>query len=112
MFPAIGVTADGKATIAFSLSGPPYFPSAAFARVNPSQGGNVHIVAAGGAPQDDFSGYPQFDGNGAARWGDYSAAVADGDSIWLATEYVPGNIDSTAFFTNWGTFIYRVRSED
>jgi hypothetical protein len=112
MYPAIGVTADGKATIAFSLSGPPYFPSAAFARVNSSQGGDVHIVAAGGAPQDDLSGYPFFGGNGVARWGDYSAAVADGNSIWLATEYIPGNIDSSVFLTNWGTFIYRVRSED
>ena len=112
MYPAIGVTADGKATIAFSLSGPRYFPSAAFARVNPVQPGDVHIVAAGGAPQDDLSGYPQFGGNGSARWGDYSAAVADGDSIWLAAEYIPGNIDSAAFLTNWGTFIYRVRPED
>ncbi len=112
MYPAIGVTADGKAIMAFSLSGPRYFPSAAFAHVNLLQGGSVHVVAAGAAPQDDLSGYPQFGGNGVARWGDYSAAVADGSSEWLAAEYIPGNIDSTAFLTNWGTFVYRVGSED
>jgi len=109
MYPAIGVTADGGAAAAFSLSGPSYFPSAAFSSVAPSHAGSVNIVAAGGAPQDDFSGYPQFGGAGYARWGDYSWAVADGGSLWLATEYIPGNIDSTFYFTNFGTFIYQVK---
>jgi hypothetical protein len=113
MYPAVAVTAGGSAAIAFSLSGPAYFPSAAFANVNPSHAGSVNIVAAGAAPQDDFSGYPQFDGSapGFARWGDYSWAVADGGSLWLATEYIPGGIDSTFFFTNFGTFIYEVNGD-
>lgn len=107
MYPAVGVTAEGTAAIAFTLTGSSYFPSAAFAHVNPSHAISVNIVAAGGAPQDDFSGYPPF-GTGTARWGDYSWAVADGGSLWLATEYIPGNIDSLAYFTNFGTFIYEV----
>jgi hypothetical protein len=107
MFPSVGVTGGSTAAIALTLTGPSYFPSAAFARVNPSHASSVNIVAAGGAPQDDFSGYPPF-GTGTARWGDYSSAVADGGSLWLATEYIPGNIDSLTFFTNFGTFIYEV----
>lgn len=111
IYPAVGVTAGGSAAIAFTLSGPAYFPSAAFAKVNPSHAGTVNIVAAGAAPQDDFSGYPEFGGApGFARWGDYSWAVADGGSLWLATEYIPGGIDSTAFFTDFGTFVYEVNA--
>jgi hypothetical protein len=44
-----------------------------------------------------------------ARQGDYSWAVADGGSLWLATEYIPGDIDSITYFTNFGTFIYEVK---
>jgi hypothetical protein len=43
-----------------------------------------------------------------ARRGDYSWAVADGGSLWLATEYISGGIDSITYFTNFGTFIYEV----
>jgi hypothetical protein len=110
MYPAVGVTANGTAAAAFSLTGPSYFPSAAYASVTPGHSGSVNVVAAGGAPQDDFSGYPQFGGAGFARWGDYSWAVADGNSLWLAAEYIPGNIDSTAFFTDFGTFIYELNA--
>ena len=108
LYPAVGVTAEGKAAIAFTLTGNSYFPSAAFAQVNPSHAMSVNIVAAGEAPQDDFSGYPQFGGAGTARWGDYSWAVADGGSLWLATEYIPGGIDSLTYGTNFGTFIYEL----
>jgi hypothetical protein len=50
----------------------------------------------------------QYGGAGYARWGDYSWAVADGGSLWLATEYIPGGIDSTVYFTDFGTFIYEL----
>jgi hypothetical protein len=108
IYPAVGVTAGGTAAIAFTLVGPSYFPSAAFSQATPAHALSVNIVAAGAAPQDDFSGYPAFGGFGSARWGDYSWAVADGNSLWLATEYIPGGIDSTAYFTDFGTFIYEV----
>ena len=46
-------------------------------------------------------------GGRVARWGDYTAAVADADgSIWIATEYIP-NAPRT-LLANWGTFIGRV----
>jgi hypothetical protein len=108
IYPAVGVTAHGAAAVAYTLVGPSYFPSAAFTYLTPFFGLSVNIVALGGAPQDDFSGYPQIypPATGAARWGDYSWAVADGDQLWLATEYIPGGIDSTTYLTNFGTFVY------
>jgi hypothetical protein len=109
IYPALGVTADGVAAASFTLSGPPYYPSAAFSYVAPSHADAVRVVAVGAAAQDDFSGYPQYGGTGDARWGDYSAAVADGNVLWLATEYIPGGIDSINNFTDFGTFVYAVR---
>jgi hypothetical protein len=110
LYPGIGVTADGTAAAAFTVTGPEYFPSAAYAHLTPAHATGVTIVAAGGAPQDDFSGYPQLypPGAGVARWGDYSWGVADGGSLWLATEYIPGNINPLRFFTNFGTYVYKV----
>lgn len=108
IYPGIGVTADGSAAAAFTLTGNSYFPSAAYAHLTPTGTQAVNIVAAGLAPTDDFSGYPFFGGAGVARWGDYSWGVADGGSLWLATEYIPGNIDGLDFLTNFGTYIYKV----
>ena len=36
--------------------------------------------------------------------------LADGGPLWLATEYIPGDVDSTIYFTNFGTFIYESES--
>ena len=108
LFPSIGVTEDGEGVIAFSISGPDFFPSAAYTRVNAERGAaDVRIAAAGAAPVDGFSGYEFFGGNGVARWGDYSAAVADGrGNVWIATEFI-SNAPRT-LFANWATFIGRV----
>ncbi len=108
LFPSIGVTAAGRGAMSFSLSGPDFFPSAAFVRFD-QRGpvGQIHLVGAGTAPEDGFSGYAAFGGNGVARWGDYSAAVADGAGhVWLAAEYIPGGTRS--IFANWGTFFSRL----
>jgi hypothetical protein len=109
LYPAVGVTANSTAAVAYTLSGTSYYPSAAFSYLAPSHAGLVNVVASGAAAQDDFSGYPQYGGGGDARWGDYSAAVADGNVLWLATEYIPGGIDSVSYFTDFGTFVYAVR---
>jgi hypothetical protein len=111
IYPGIGVTSDGGAAAAFTVVGPSYFPSAAYARLTPSHAIGVNIVAAGTAPQDDFSGYPEFGGAGAARWGDYSWGVADGGSLWLATEYIPGGIDAVSYFTDFGTFVFSINPD-
>ena len=108
IYPGTGVTADGTAAVSFTVAGPGYYPSAAYAHVTPSHATGVNIVAAGQGPQDDFSGYPQFGGSGVARWGDYSWGVADGSSLWFATELIPGGIDSANYYTDFGTQVFKV----
>lgn len=116
MFPSIGVTPSGKAAIAFTLVGPTptqlfgngFYPSAAFTRLLKTSGtGPIRLAAAGSSPEDGFSGYPSGGKQGAARWGDYSAAVADTDgSIWIAAEWIPSTPRTAS--ANWGTYIGRV----
>ncbi|MGI9071643.1 MAG: hypothetical protein ACR2JB_10095 [Bryobacteraceae bacterium] len=119
IFPAIGATPDGRAAMVFTLVGPTptpaflfsdvFYPSMAFTTLSATSGtGDIQLGGAGYAPEDGFSGYPEFGGDGVARWGDYSAAVADTDgSIWMATEWIP-NTPRTEY-TNWGTFIGQLR---
>jgi hypothetical protein len=46
-----------------------------------------------------------FGGDGVARWGDYSAAVAAEDgTVWTASEWIPGSFGFPPFLANWGTF--------
>jgi hypothetical protein len=106
-YPSVGVNAAGMGVITFTLIGPDFYPSAAFATLDMFGGaGPIQIAAGGAAPDDGFTGYGAFGGR-VARWGDYSAAVADADgSIWIATEYIPGGPRS--ILANWGTFIGRV----
>jgi hypothetical protein len=124
LFPSIGVTADGAAVMTFSLSGPDYFPSAAYAPLR-DKAGNIRLAGPGVGPDDGFSGYAAEGGNGIGRWGDYSAAVADGDgNIWIAAEFIGQTCtdavyaaDSTCggtrtLLANWGTFIGRLPSEN
>ncbi len=108
LFPSIGVNPQGKGVITFTLVGPDYYPSAAYALIDATNGaGPVHIAAAGFAPEDGFSGYAVFGGARTARWGDYSAAVAGPDgSIWFAVEYIP-NLPRSVL-ADWGTFIGNV----
>jgi hypothetical protein len=118
LFPSIGLDDEGNGVIAFSLSGAQYFPSAAYVdMVNGRDLPFVHVAGAGKDPEDGFSGYKAFRGAGVARWGDYSAAVADGNRVWFAAEYIPKACSSTTSTTppcrtvnaNWGTFVSTVR---
>jgi hypothetical protein len=110
--PAIAVDPQGRGAIAFTLVGPDYYPSAAFVSIDTtaSAPSAIQVVGAGVLPEDGFSGYgpipacPTCDGNGIARWGDYSTAVTSTDgSIWFVSEYIP-NLPRTPL-ANWGTFI-------
>lgn len=119
IYPAIGATPAGRAAMVFTLVGPTrtpaflfsdvFYPSMAFTTLCANRGtGDIQLGGAGSAPEDGFSGYPQFGGDGVARWGDYSAAVADTDnSIWMATEWIPDTPRTS--ITNWGTFIGQLR---
>ncbi|HWG72504.1 MAG TPA: hypothetical protein VG184_00455 [Acidimicrobiales bacterium] len=107
MYPSIGVTPAGKAAMAFTLVGPDYHPSAAWAPVSTSGVGPIYVAAAGKNAADDFSAVKAFGGSGSIRWGDYSAAVSDpSGTIWMAAEYISG-LESTAF-ANWATYVYNV----
>lgn len=89
-YPAIGVTTSGRGAMVFTLLGNDQFPSAAFAPIDAQAGvGEITVIEAGAGPADGFTSYKAFVGNPPrTRWGDYSAAATDGNSIWLATEYI------------------------
>jgi hypothetical protein len=107
LFPSIGVNDFGVAVMSFSISGPDYFPSTGYARILGPIVGPVHVAGAGASPEDGFTGYAAFDGDGTSRWGDYSAAVADSQgNIWIAAEFIPGTPRTVN--ANWGTFVGRV----
>ena len=118
-YPSIAVTESGKAVMVFSLSGATMYPSAAWMPIAGTGRPQIHIAATGAGPDDGFSGYPTDNslGSKVARWGDYSAAVADGDNVWMAAEYIPSACSDAQYAldplcgmtrapeTNWGTFI-------
>jgi hypothetical protein len=117
-FPSIGVNAFGQAVMTFSYSGPDYFPSLGYVKIDVDHGaGAVTPLAQGTKPDDGFTGYPQYGGPEIGRWGDYSAAVADyTGTIWVAGEwipgtfgYVPGAATPPSFIANWGTFVGQIR---
>ncbi|HKE41504.1 MAG TPA: hypothetical protein VKG21_16805 [Casimicrobiaceae bacterium] len=87
-YPAVGVTESGRGVIAFTFTGDNNYPSAAFAGLDAKVGmGDIQIAAPGAGAWDGFTYYVQF-GSGRPRWGDYGAAAVDGDTIWIASEYV------------------------
>jgi hypothetical protein len=103
VYPAIGVTASGRGVMAFTASGDTLNPSAAYAPIDASAGVGAWNVVNGGtgaAPDDGFSGYKQqrFPNPIRSRWGDYGAAAVDGNSIWIASEYIAHSCD----YTDWG----------
>ena len=114
-YPSIGVTTSGNAVMAFSLMGTTMNPSAGWLPIAKAGAKQIHIAATGAGPDDGFTGYPS--PTSAARWGDYSAAVADGKNIWMAAEYIPSSCTPATYGSdklcgmtrapeaNWGTFV-------
>jgi hypothetical protein len=100
LYPAIGVTAQGKGVVALTLSGPNDYPGAAYASIDAANGiGAIHIAAAGVTTDDGFTSYKAQVGNPPrTRWGDYGAAAVDGNSIWIASEYIATECD----YDTWG----------
>jgi hypothetical protein len=110
IYPAIGVTASGRGVMAFTYTGDNANPSAAYAPIDSFVGaGPWSLVGSGGqgaAPADGFSGYKAQRCNETThvcipirpRWGDYGAAAVDGNSIWIASEYIANACD----YTLWG----------
>ena len=100
IYPAIGVTASGRGVIALTLVGDTDNPSAAYAPIDAIVGvGPVAVIEAGAAPDDGFTSYKSQVGNPPrTRWGDYGAAAVDGNSIWIASEYIA----QACSYTDWG----------
>ncbi len=110
LYPAIAMKGNGQGAIVFTLVGPDIFPSAAYARLTLAGGaGSVRIAALGTRPADGFTGYRFFGGDGVERWGDYSDAnVAADGSLWMATEWIEGNIVYPPRVANWNTRIVKL----
>ena len=126
---------DGKAVIAFTLSGDGgptgadhggFYPSTAYGRLTSASSGvsdsEVNIVDLGEAPQDGFTEYQGYPSGTRPRWGDYNTAIFlpwSGGSIYFATNYIQSpNCKGKAFtlilgtchgtrdgFANWGTSV-------
>jgi hypothetical protein len=102
-YPAIGVNGSGHGVMAFTAMGEAVNPSAAFAPFELERGSGAWRVVNGGlgATQDDgFTGYKSQTAPDPKRprWGDYGAAAVDGNSIWIASEYIA----HTCSYTDWG----------
>jgi len=102
-YPAIGVTASGRGVMAFTATGDTLYPSAGYAGIDAITGVGAWNVVPGGQGQavtDGFTSYKaQVGGNPPrTRWGDYGAAAVDGNSIWIASEYIAHACD----YTTWG----------
>jgi hypothetical protein len=111
-YPAIGVTASGRGVMAFTATGDTLNPSAAYAPIDASMGvGAWNVVNGGtGAAQDDgFTSYKSQVGNPPrTRWGDYGAAAVDGNSIWIASEYIA----HACTYPDWGGRFFGAASGD
>ena len=100
IYPTVAATSSGKGVISFTLVGEEHFASPAYVRLDPWSGvGPIHVVKEGAGPIDGFSGYSAF-GPPFQRFGDYGAAVVDGNEIWMATEYAGQTCTLEEFITD------------
>jgi hypothetical protein len=105
--PSLGVTASGQAVIGGTLVGPDYYPSASYAMFDvDTPPTTLRVASLGVKPADGFSGLYTFGGSRVERWGDYGAAAADGNSVWVANEWIQGNV--TGQLANWNTSVSRI----
>jgi len=107
LYPAIQANSAGTAAMVMTISGPKYFPSAAYTTLSGGSDsfGQIKVAASGTGPYDP----------NATRWGDYSFAIVDPDSdtFWLATEYIPPLASQTPDrLRNWGTRVLELRTGD
>jgi len=122
--PAITMTPEGEGAIAFTVIGETFYPSAGYVRIDDrGRVGPIRIAAQGLGVTDGFTSYKAFVGDPPrTRWGDYGAAVTDGDQIWLASEYIAQTCTLSQYLTgaigscggtrtalgNWATRVTRI----
>jgi hypothetical protein len=89
-YPALAFRPDGKGVMAATLMGEGHHPSAAYIPIDSSGTvGDVHVAAEGVGVDDGFTSYKAFVGDPPrTRWGDYGAAVVDGNDVWVASEWI------------------------
>jgi hypothetical protein len=101
-YPAIGVTQSGRGVMAFTATGDTTNPSAAYAAIDAKVGVSTWNIVPGGqgqAQDDGFTSYKSQVGNPPrTRWGDYGYAAVDGNSVWIASEYIAHACN----YTTWG----------
>jgi len=112
-YPAIGVTASGRGVMAFTYTGDLTNPSAAYAPIDALVGAGPWSFAGpggqGAAIDDGFTSYKSQVGNPPrTRWGDYGAAAVDGNSIWIASEYIAHACD----YATWGGLFFGATTGD
>jgi hypothetical protein len=98
--------------MAFTASGDNTNPSAAYAAIDAKAGVSGWDIVPGGlgaAVDDGFTSYKSQVGNPPrTRWGDYGAAAVDGNSIWIASEYIAHACN----YTTWGGPFFAAGSGD
>ena len=121
-YPSVAIAPNGDGVMGVTLSGPGYFPSAAYATFEAGHAPtSVQIGGEGVGPYDGDSATG--DGGFRPRWGDYGYALAaPNGSLWVSAEYVNQrcmfgefNRDSTcgntrSFYANWASRSMRVRA--
>ena len=105
LYPAIGLNQAGLGVMTFSVSGPTYYPSAAYVLFNgTAPSGPIYNNGRGARPEDGFTCYSAEGFGPACRWGDYSAASSDGSGhIVMGDEMIPNTARDA--LANWGTFL-------
>ncbi|HET9075746.1 MAG TPA: hypothetical protein VFN68_02350 [Acidimicrobiales bacterium] len=106
LYPDMVVNGSGNGYLDFSMSGHSDYPSAAYVTLVGGQPtGDIHLAAAGAAPEDGFTCYPPFASpSTGCRWGDYSAGAVYAGQVYMMTEYIPPTPRDTD--SNWGTFVW------
>ncbi|MGI8839976.1 MAG: hypothetical protein ACR2F8_04195 [Caulobacteraceae bacterium] len=109
LYPAVAMNVFGQGQIGVSVTSKDMFPSTGTIEVPEFASPAIVLSGIGAQPDDGFTAYPQYGGNGVGRWGDYSAGAVDTyGSIWMGSEYIPDSaIYPRTSLANWGTYVTR-----
>jgi len=109
LMPDIAINNTGTGYIGVTITDATRFPSSATIAMPQFGAFRVKLAGVGALPDDGFTAYPEFGGNGVGRWGDYGAASMDeSGNFWIANEFIPNtNQFPRTADANWGTYVQR-----